>query len=119
MIGHDHESFDENQWTAEEQARFAALISERLPSATLKQRTVRALRNRALLSRRAMISPPLIVGLLLAASVVFAAGALVGYVVANRRPSETPAPTLAATRAVAQLDSADSATRRTRHVVWY
>jgi hypothetical protein len=116
---HDHEAFDENEWTADEQARFAALSSERLPPAALKQRTMRALGNRALLGRRTTISPPLIVGLLLAASVVFAVGALVGYAAANRRPSEGPTPTVAATRAVAQLDSADSANRHTRHVVWY
>jgi len=115
----DHGSFDEHEWTDSERARLAALGSERVPPASLKQRTVRALRDRALIGRPARFSTPLIVGLLLAASVVFAAGALVGYTIANRRPSAAAEPTVASARSVAQLDSVDSTTRKARHVVWY
>jgi len=115
----DQRSFDENEWTAEERARFAALGAERVPPPQLEQRTVTALRERGLLGRRSRISPPVIIGLLLAASIVFAAGALVGYAAANRKPAQVPERAVASTRSVAQLDSGDSTARRARHVVWY
>jgi hypothetical protein len=115
----DNGSFDESDWTADERARLTALSSERIPPSALKQRTVRALHDRALLGRPARISTLRIVGLLLAASIVFVAGAFVGYAVANRRPTGATEPLVASTRAVAQLDSVDSATRKARHVVWY
>ena len=115
----DQRSFDENEWTADERARFAALGSERVPPPQLEQRTVVALRERGLIGRRSRFSPPVIIGLLLAASIVFAAGALVGYAAANRKPADVPGRSVASTRSVAQLDSADSTARRARHVVWY
>jgi hypothetical protein len=115
----DQRSFDENEWTAEERASLAALSADRTPPSALKQRTVHALRDRGLLGKRSRFSTPMILGLLLAASVVFVAGALVGYVAANRRPPAMPERAVAVTRSVAQLDSADSAAQRTRHVVWY
>jgi hypothetical protein len=119
MMRNDHGSFDENDWTAEEKSRLATLRGERVPPPALKQRTIRALRNRALLGRSPTISPPLVVAMLLAASVVFAAGALIGYRLANRQPAAVHDQEIASTRSVAQLDSVDSAARRTRHVVWY
>lgn len=115
----DHRSFDENEWMPDERARFAGLTAERLPPPQVEQRTVAALRERGLIGRRTRFSPPLIIGLLLAASIVFAAGALVGYAAANRRPANAPGRAVASTRSVAQLDSADSTARRARHVVWY
>jgi hypothetical protein len=115
----DRRSFDENEWTAEERARFAALSTERLPPAELEQRTAQALRSRGLLGPRTRFSGPMIIGLLLAASIVFAAGVLAGYAAANRRPSATPERAVATSRSVARLDSVDSSLQRTRHVVWY
>jgi len=115
----DQRSFDESEWTADERARFAALSTERLPPPELEQRTVAALRERGMLGRRSRFSPAVIIGLLLAASIVFVAGALVGYAAANRKPAVVPDRSVASTRSVAQLDSADSTARRARHVVWY
>ena len=115
----DQRSFDENEWTTDERARFVALSSERFPPPRLEQRTVAELRERGMLGRRPRFSPPVIVGLLLAASMVFTAGALVGYAAASRKPSDGPERAVSSTRSVAQIDSVDSATRRARHVVWY
>jgi hypothetical protein len=114
----DHGSFDEQEWTAEERARFSALSREHTPPPELERRTTHALRDRGLLGRR-RISARVVVGLLLAASLVFAAGALVGYAAAARRPAPAIEPSVASTRSVAQIDTTDSATPRTRHVVWY
>jgi hypothetical protein len=120
MTQRDHGSFDDDGWTPEERARIVALSSGQLPPAELKERTVSALRSRGLLVGQTRFSTPLILGLLLAASIVFAAGALVGFAAANRRPeANVPDHAVASTRSVAQLDSADSAARQTRHVVWY
>jgi hypothetical protein len=115
----DQRSFDENEWTDEERARFATLSADRSPPAELEQRTVRALRDRGLLGRRSRLSPPIMLGLLLAASVIFVVGALVGFTAASRRSSGAPERAVASTRSVAQIDSADSALAKTRHVVWY
>ena len=119
MMRNDHRSFDENEWTAEERAALAALSTERLPPPDLEGRTVQALRTRGLLGSRTRLSPPIIIGLLLAASIVFVAGVVAGYAAANRRPSATPERAVATTRSVARLDSVDSSLQRTRHVVWY
>jgi hypothetical protein len=115
----DKRSFDENEWTAEEHARLAALSAERLPPADLERRTAQALRNRGLLGPRTRFSGPVIVGLLLAASIVFVAGVLAGYAAANRRTNAAPEHAVATTQSVARLDSVDSSLQRTRHVVWY
>jgi hypothetical protein len=115
----DERSFDENEWTAEERARFAALSAERQPPAEMEHLTMQALRSRGLLGRHSRFSAPMIVGLLLAASVVFVAGLLAGYAAASRRPAGPTEQSVASARSVARLDSVDSSLQRTRHVVWY
>lgn len=112
----DDRSFDENEWTSEERARLASLSTHRVPPAELKQRTIRALRDQGLVGRR-RISTLVVVGGLIAATIVFGAGAFVGYAAASRRAAPGASPTVTATRAVAQIDSIDNAPAR--HVVWY
>jgi hypothetical protein len=121
MTNDDNRPFDENDWTAEERARFATLSAHRIPPAELKQRTVRALRERGYLARRGP-STGLVVGGLVAAAAVFAAGALVGYSAAERRSPAIAAPaalvSFSTNRAVT-LDSSAKTVPITRHVVWY
>jgi hypothetical protein len=119
MTPNDNRPFDENEWTAEERARFATLAAHRLPPPELKRRTLRALRERGYLGRHGP-STGLIVGGLVAAAAVFAAGAAVGYAAANREPVtvRTVPASFAANRAAAHPDSANT-TPATRHVVWY
>jgi hypothetical protein len=112
-------SFDDNEWTPEERARLGALSADRLPPAELKHRTASALRERGLLRGEVRLSSRVVIGLLLAASVVFAVGALVGYAAANRRPAVAPETTVAATREVAKIDSPPAPAKPARHVVWY
>ena len=120
MIDNEDRPFDENEWTAEECARFAALSAHRIPPAELKRRTVRVLRERGYFGRRTP-STGLVVGGLVAAAAVFAAGAAVGYSAAERKP--VPATTIpvsfAANRGAAPIDSIPQPAPATRHVIWY
>ena len=113
-------AFDENEWTADERARFEALSAHRTPPPELKRRTVRALRERGLLGQRTP-STGLVVGGLVAAAAVFGAGAMVGYSAAERRPAAVAVIpiSLAANRAAAPIDSTTKTAPATRHVVWY
>jgi anti-sigma factor RsiW len=114
----DDRSFDENEWTPEERAHIAALSAHRVPPAELKQRTLHALRAQGYIDRR-RVPAWIVVGGLIAATLVFGAGALVGYAAASRRSAPSVPTPVAATQSVAQLDSAAKATPATRHVVWY
>jgi len=114
----DDRSFDESEWTPEERARLADLSTHRVPPGELKERTMRALRDQGHIGRR-RIPAWIIVGGLIAATLVFGAGALVGYAAATRRSVPSVASPVAATRAVAQIDSTANATPAARHVVWY
>lgn len=119
MKPNDDRSFDENEWTPEERARLGALSAERVPRPELESRTVSALQQQGLLGGRRRISARFVVGALLAASAVFVAGALVGYAAANRRPAPSAPPTVASTRAVAQIESTVVPAAPSKHVVWY
>ena len=112
----DDRSFDESDWTREERARLTALGTHRVPPAELKQRTLRALREQGYVGRR-RLSAWIVVGGLIAATIVFGAGAFVGYAAASRHSAPSSPATVTATRAVAQIDSINKAP--TRHVVWY
>jgi hypothetical protein len=120
MIRNPDGSYDENEWTADERARFEALSANCAPPPELKRRTVRALRERRLLGQRTP-STGLVVGGLVAAAAVFAAGAMAGYSAAERRPASAPVVpvSLAANHATLAIDSTSKAAPATRHVVWY
>jgi hypothetical protein len=111
------QQFDDNEWTPEEIAQFRALHVERAPSATLKARTVGALRRDHLIGARWSPGARSVLALA-AASVVFAAGTMVGYAAGSRRATsqEAPAPP---TSAVARVDSTGVAPRQTRQVIWF
>ena len=89
----DYDKQFDNEWTPEELAQFRALDLERAPGV----RTVFALA---------------------AASVVFAAGTVVGYAAGARRATvPAVAPTAAA---LAKVDSSSAAQRQqTRQVIWF
>ena len=114
-----HDQFDDNEWTADERVQLDALATERRPSAALKARTLGVLRAEGIIQDRPRISMVMIASLALAASLVFAAGALVGYSAAARRTTETPERETASVRAVARNDSAPATAQASRHVVWF
>jgi len=115
----ENRSFD-HEWSDEERARLRAFGNERTASPELKDRTIAALQSRRLLEGKSRVRfpMPVVIGMLLAATIVFVAGALVGYAAANRRTVEPSQPSVAVTRAVARVDSVDSVVTG-RHVVWY
>jgi hypothetical protein len=114
----EHESFDQNEWTAEERAQLDALSRELAPPRELKTRTIRGLRGDGHLRPTRDISLRVVAGLLLAASLVFSAGALVGYRAAQRRASPRETAVTATRHDVARIDS-DTTSSPVRHVVWY
>jgi len=113
----EHESFDQNEWTPQERAQLDALTRELAPRPELKTRTIRALRGEGQLQPARDISLRVVAGLLLAASLVFSAGALVGYTAAQRRAAPRDNPATPAQHDVARVDSDTTST--VRHVVWY
>jgi len=114
----DRDEFAEESWTPEVQARLASLPRERMAPDELKMRTMDALRARGSLGSRAATRQGRALALLAAASLIFAAGALVGYAAARR--STTPA---TETRATTSQDVARAGTPTAsspkRHVIWY
>ena len=119
------DSFDE--WTPEERAQLGDVGRHRSPRSELKARTVRALRQRALLDALELRRPrrQLAFGLA-AAIVVFAAGMLAGYSVGLRRQAEsrdsiTGAGGAGRAREVARVDSpsTQSAVAGGRYIVWF
>jgi len=119
------DSFDE--WTPEERAQLGDVGRHRSPRSELKARTVRALRQRALLDALELRRPrrQLAFGLA-AAIVVFAAGMLAGYSVGLRRQAEsrdsiTGAGGAGPAREVARVDSpsTQSAVAGGRYIVWF
>jgi len=113
-----HDDFTEDDWTPEERALFASLPPERIPPSQLKARTIDALRRRELLDRQPVARPIHVLALVAAASVIFIAGALVGYAAAQRsvRPIDN---TRTATRHDVAEAPANGSNPPTRHVVWY
>lgn len=115
----EDQSFDENEWTAEERSQLDALTCELAPRPELKRRTILALRGVGYLSPARDISLRAVAGLLLAASLLFSAGALVGYAAAERRARTRANMPTAAERDVARVDSVTTSSSSVRHVVWY
>jgi hypothetical protein len=114
----DDQPFGEpDDWTPGELSQLKALSPEREPPRELKQRTADALRARGLLHRARSVNPRVVTLLAAAASVVFAAGAAVGYETAMRRPGIRVEQVGGMPRAVAQVDS--SAALPHRQVVWF
>jgi hypothetical protein len=117
-MNYDNQSFDENEWTADERAQLHALDAERSSSATLKARTIRALRDEHLLGAAARGRSRLLL-VLAAASVMFAAGTAVGYTAGSRRALARDTSQPAASAAVARADTTARTQRATRQVVWF
>lgn len=108
----------DQEWTPEEKAAFAALPEERAPTPELKRRTIAAARAAGLVapSRRGMGARMAV--LLVAASLVFAAGTLVGYALAQRRPAAVKA-NAPSREAVASMHDLKIVTDSTRRIIWY
>ena len=108
--------FDDNEWTPQELAQLRALSAEREGSATLKARTVHSLRARNLIGVRWSPAVRSALGLA-AASLVFAAGTIVGSLAGSRR---TTAPEAVASTTVVRVDSSGAPQRaQTRQVIWF
>ena len=116
MSTHDESLNDE--WTAEDQARMASLPRERTPPSDLKRRTIESARASGHLRSRSKRAG-LTLALLAAASAIFVAGALLGYVLAQRATPQ--AKTTASTRrdGLASTQGFTINTAFGRHVVWY
>ena len=115
----EQESFDQNEWSSDERAQLDALTRELAPRPELKTRTILALRSNGQLRSARDISLRAVVGLLLAASLVFSAGALVGYTAARRHATTPVEAANPAQHEVARVDSDTTAAPAVRHVVWY
>ena len=113
------DSFDEVEWRDDERAALNALPRERAGSWRLREQTTAALRNDGTLrARRPLLRA--MVPLALAASLLFAAGGIVGYAIA-RRSVAAPAGDEATASRVALDTSVQTppATDSVRHVVWF
>jgi hypothetical protein len=114
----DYDQQFDNEWTPEELAQLRALDSERTPTAALKGRTVSSLRARNLIGARRSAGFRSAFALA-AASVVFAAGTVVGYAAGARRAT-SPAAVAPPAAALAKVDSSSAAQRQqTRQVIWF
>jgi hypothetical protein len=112
--------YGDDEWTPEENAMFASLPRERIPSAELKVRTLDALRYRVGATTIERRSSRNIFILAAAACLIFIAGAVVGFAAARRaaRPASEP-PVTASNRAVARSDAPILILQPEGHVVWY
>jgi hypothetical protein len=111
----------EDELTSDELAAFRDLSTERMPPAELKDKTVSALIGTGRLRPTRRFTPRVMLMLATAASVVFVAGAGLGYEAAmrqvKRKSVEAVAP--ATSRAVARADASDTADHSKRQVVWF
>ena len=111
-----HESQKED-WSPEEYARLKALPDHRMPSRNLKRRTIEAaIAGGYLRPRRYRIARRIV--LLAAASVIFAAGTLLGYALARRTKLPAAASRSANAEAVASTGFTINNDPR-RRIVWY
>ena len=113
-----HDDPIHGEWTPDEQAQLGALGDERFPNPALKATTLDALARGGLVRPERRVPTSMVIGFALAASLLFAAGAFVGYSAASSRAPVQPEHDRVAVREVARIDSA-TATTPTRHVVWY
>ena len=113
-----HDDFNENEWTPEERALFDALPTDRIPPIGLKARTIDAVGLRR--PNATWMSPRSMMAIAVAASLIFIAGALVGFAAARRVAKPiNDARAKTQTEAVVRADSPTSNNQPTRHVVWY
>ena len=112
------EFLEGDEWSADETEQLRSLARERIPSHQLKARTIAALHNHGFLAVPVSASPRRTIALVAAASVIFIAGALVGYLAARRAPASDVPPRVANREQVAQAESVNN-NRPVRHVVWY
>lgn len=112
------EFLEGDEWSADENAQLGSLARERIPSHELKGKTIAALHGHGFLAAPVSASPRRTMALLAAASVIFIAGALVGYLAARRAPAPAVEPRMANREQVAQAESVNN-TKPVRHVVWY
>jgi len=115
-----NDEYSDDEWTPEENALFAALARERVPSAELKARTLDAVRHSVGATTIGRGSSRKTFILAAAASLIFLAGAIVGFAAARRvgRSSSEP-PATASNRAVARSDAPILILQPEGHVVWY
>lgn len=112
-----HDEFTEDDWMPEERALLSSLSRERIPPHGLKARTIDAVRHRAFSERRPAMPTKRVLAFLAASSLIFIAGALVGFAVAQRSAKPVDDSRMATREAVAQNVKPDS--QPTRHIVWY
>jgi len=113
-----HDEFNEHEWTVEERAMFASLPEERIPPAALKTRTREAIRRSGLIATQTVWAPRRALALIAAASLIFVAGALIGYAMAQRSAKRLDDARVANRQEVARAVS-DTNSQPKRHVVWY
>ena len=107
-----------DDWTADDAVRLASLPPKRIPPHDLKRRTIEAARAAGYLhSRRRSTAPTL--GLIAAASLIFVAGALLGYALARRGAPQPKTTASTRTDGFASTQGFKINIDPGRHVVWY
>jgi hypothetical protein len=114
-----HDEFTEDEWTPEERAQLVSLPTERIPPSELKGKTMDAVRRNGFVGRQRIVTPRRVLALVAAASLIFIAGALVGYAAARRTARPADDGRVANREAVANAENSKTNSQQTRHVVWY
>jgi len=110
----DDERHSADDWTTLEKSRLDSLPRARTPSDLLKTRTVVELRQRGLVTHRASASVSRAALIVVAASLVFVAGGVVGYRLALTRVEAQ-----ARLATVAPESEPDARSANAEHVVWF
>jgi hypothetical protein len=108
-----------DDWTPEEQALLASLPNERIPPAGLKIRTASAVRDHVAASVLSAGSRRRAIGLVAAATVIFATGTLVGYLTARRSMPANGQRPVAVHNTLAKARQDTLKTNQMRYVIWY
>jgi hypothetical protein len=114
----DHKDSLNEEWSAEDQARLAAMQTGRTPSPDLKRRTMTAARAAGFLRPKPRVRG-VTLALVAAASLVFAAGALLGYELGRRATTPANAGSAANHEAVAAARAINIESDPKRQIIWY
>ena len=110
----DDERYRADEWTPLEKRRLDSLPRARVPTGSLKMRTLTELRRRRLVRHRARSATSRGLWIAVAASVVFVTGGFVGYRLALPRfEAQARLATVAAGSPASDLST------NTGHVVWF
>jgi hypothetical protein len=109
-----------DEWTAEERSRLSGLPMSRMPTDAMKRRTIEAARAAGYVQIQTRTSGARVIARLAAATMIFAAGITVGYVVARRAtPASTTTSRSTNHATVASMQGLTITTAPKGGIVWY